>query len=159
MRQSEIDEISEAFNDAWKEYFGDKLKYIRFIKNGTDFDDIYSESKYLDYDYDNPIEFYGTLKELETEDVLEPYGKNDIKRFTITFITKELKDKGIFEVNTDDIIIYEQVLGDKILVRKFSIYDTIQKVQFSSEKIFTKLFVKELLCDRKLVDKEVKPNA
>ena len=106
MQINEIEEISKAFSEAWEDYFGDKLKYVRFNTENTKFHNIYNESKSLQYDYDNAVTFYGSLKEIEKEDVIEPYGDDEYRIFTITLVTQELLDGGVFEVNHDDIITY-----------------------------------------------------
>lgn len=149
MQQAEIDEISEAFSDAWKEYFGDLMYYVRFNRKETDFDSIYNESKKLKYDMDNKIPFYGALRDLEKDDTIEPYGDDETKLYSITFVMKELLDKGQLSLNHDDLIIYEQRVGDMLLTRKFYIYSSLQKVQFNSTKIFGNLKVKENISDRK----------
>ena len=149
MQQNEIDEISEAFSDAWEEYFGDRMKYVRFNREETVFHKTYNESKTRKYDYANAIEFNGSLKEIENEDVTQPYGDNEYKLFTITLVTKELLDKGVIYVNHDDIITYTQIFGDTKLERRFSIYDSVEKVQFNASKIFTKIMVKEVLENRR----------
>lgn len=162
MQQSEIDEISEAFQDAWEEYFGDLMYYVRFNKKGTEFNDIYNESKKLKYDMDNKIPFHGTLKELEQDDVIQPYGDNEVKLFSITFVMKELIDQKQYILDHNDIIVYEQRLGNMLVERRFNIYDSLEKVQFNSTKIFGKLKVKEVLNNRKYIpverEKGEKPN-
>lgn len=148
MQQSEIDEISEAFSDAWDEYFGDKMLYLPFDRENTSFNKIYNETKCLKYDESRAVEFNGSLREVEKEDVTQPYGDNEYDLFIITLVTKELLDKGIFEVNHDDIIKYTQRFGTQLVTRTFSIYGSVQKVQFKSTKVFTKIMVKEVLEDR-----------
>lgn len=148
MQQAEIDEISEAFSDAWRDYFGDLMYYVRFNRKDTSFDTTYNESKKLSYDMDNKIPFYGALKDLEKDDTIEPYGDDETKLYSITFVMKELIDKGQFDINHDDLIIYEQKVGDMLITRKFSIYSSLQKVQFNATKIFGNLKVREDVSSR-----------
>lgn len=148
MQKSEIDEISEAFKDAWEDYFGDLMYYVRLDRKNTKFNKLYNEAKKLQYDMDNKIPFHGTLKELEQDDVTQPYGDNEVKLFSITLVMKELIDKGQYLLDHDDIIIYEQRLGEMLVTRKFTIYDSLEKVQFNATKVFGKIKVKEVLSSR-----------
>lgn len=148
MQQSEIDEISEAFKDAWEDYFGDLMYYVRLDRKATKFNKVYNETKKLKYDMENKIPFHGTLKELEQDDVIAPYGDNEVKLFNITLVMKELIDEGQFLLDHDDIILYEQRLGDMLVTRKFTIYDSLEKVQFNATKVFGKIKVKEVLSSR-----------
>lgn len=138
MQQSEVDEISIAFKEAWTDYFGDEMYYVTFDLDKTIKDDLYEEQKAKMYDYDNKKLFHGTLKESPSMDKLKQSGKKVYKVFTITFVTKELVDQGVIAINTNDIILYIDRFGKE---HKYKIYDDYQKVQFSDNKIFTMLNV------------------
>lgn len=137
MRREELDEISIAFRDAWRDYFGDLLYYIPLSKQ-MEKDDVYLESKHKKYDFDKKVQFYGTLKEEPKMDELMQTGKRVNKQYEIVCVTKELIDGGITKVDTNSLIMYVDRFGEKHF---FSIFDEYQKVQFSTDKIFTKIRV------------------
>lgn len=139
MRQSEIDEISSAFLDAWKDYFGDLMYYVPLDKDNTSVNSIYRESKGKKYKFEDKIAFYGTIREQQRMDTAKATGKREEKFFEITCITKELIDKGITHIDTDSLIQYVDRFGKEYLL---SIYDDFQKVQLVDNKIFTKLLVR-----------------
>lgn len=139
MRQEEINEISQAFLDAWKEFFGAPMLYIPFDSSTSNPHPIYNESRNKKYDEANAVEFYGTLKEREMQDVTAPTGKKIEKHYEITLVTQELIDKGVNYIDTNDIIRFTDRFGK---VYDLEIYDDFQKVQLVDNKIFTKLKVK-----------------
>ena len=139
MTQEELDEISEAFEDAWENYFGCLMTYVPFNRNSKK-DSLYNESTSKKYLEDKAINFHGTLKESVVEDKLMGAGKMKAKYFEITCVTKELIDKGLQSIDTDALIILVDRFGKK---RKLSIYDDYQKVQLVDNKLFTKLRVVE----------------
>ena len=140
MSQQEIDEISEAFLEAWADYFGDELYYVPFDYTNTRPDGgIYSETKYKKYLYDSKVLLHATVKEREDLDVDTPIGKSIEKHYEITFVTKELTDTGVHEIDTNAILVYTDRFEKE---HKFHIYDDFQKVQLVDNKVFTKLKVK-----------------
>jgi hypothetical protein len=139
MKQTEIDEISVAFKEAWVDYFGTEMYYVPFDRNSTTVNSIYQESKGKKYLYDSKMLFHGTIKELQHLDTGRPTGKRTEKFFEITFVTKELLDLGLLHVDTDDIIQYSDRFGREYTLL---IYDDFQKVQLVDNKIFTKLLVR-----------------
>lgn len=139
MRQDELNEISQAFLDAWTEFFGAHMLYIPFDKTASNPNSIYNESKSKKYDEANAVEFYGTLKESEMQDTTTPTGKKVEKHYEIAIVTQELIDKGLKYINTNDIVRYTDRFGK---VYDLEIYDDFQKVQLVDNKIFTKLKVK-----------------
>lgn len=138
MRQEEIDEISEAFGSAWKEYFGDEMYYVLLDLDKTVIDTLYREQKNKVYDYEHKKLFHGTLKESPAMDEMRQTGKRVNKTFEISFVTKELVDLGVEEIDTNAIIQYIDRFNK---THTYRIYDEFQKVQFSDNKIFTKLLV------------------
>lgn len=144
MIQSEIDEISEAFSDAWEEYFGQQLFYVPFDEKNTENNvhPLYRDApkKGKIYLWDDMKPFYGTLKSEEVKEKGDMYGKDNEVQFNITFITKELRDQNILNVDDRALIYYIDRDGvDHVL----NIIATNQKVQFGDNKVFTKLSVKD----------------
>lgn len=158
MLQSEIDEISIAFHESWKEYFGTTHYLVPLMKDDIQFDDVYHESKKLKYDFKNKIAFCATQKELPNADTLQPYGRDDYKLYELTIVTKELLDSKVYFIDPDFLIIYDEKRGDKIYRRYFKIYDDYKKVEFGDSKIFTKISVIEQLQKNKYVTEGTKDN-
>ena len=138
MKQLEIDEISEAFLEAWEDYFGTTMYYVPF-KEGEDLDSTYLESKSKVYDMENKVEFHGTIREIQSEDKSLATGKQIQKLFEITVVTKELIDGGVSHIDTNALILYTDRFNKDY---HLSIYDDFQKVQLVDNKIFTKLLVR-----------------
>lgn len=138
LNQIEIDEISDAFLEAWQEYFGTIMYYVPF-KEGDDLDDTYLESKAKVYDMENKIRVHGTIREIQSEDKSLATGKQVQKFFEITLVTKELIDGGLQRIDTNALIIYTDRFNKEY---NLCIYDDFQKVQLVDNKIFTKLLVR-----------------
>lgn len=141
MRQSEIDQISEAFLDAWVEFFGQKMHYIRYIGTSSPYDELYNESKRKVYDEVNKIEFHGSIKYNPTQKEIELAGLDKNVSAIVTLVTKELVDKGVTKLKFEDIIEVEDRFGEK---ERYNITSVAKKVQFSNNFIFTKIGVNEL---------------
>lgn len=139
MNQAEVDEFSTSFLEAWIEYFGTEMYIIPYAYTAST--NIYGDVKKKKYDLDNAILVHGTLKETEAQDMVKPDGKYEIKYFDITLISKELYDQGVQYIDTNSIIKYIDRFNNEYY---FKIYDTLQKVQFSNNKIFTKLKVTQV---------------
>lgn len=138
MTQTELDEISDAFLEAWEEYFGDEIKVIPFSTKNTKYDEVYGVSKSKQYDRTKAITLRATIRQAEHEDVSTALGKRIEEHYTITFVTKELIDKGVTDLSSDSLIEYTDRFG---VTKQFKIYGKQQKVQFLDNKIFTKLKV------------------
>ena len=151
MAQEEVDEISVAFLDAWKDYFGSRFYYVPFVSIG-DSVSIYGESKKKKYDYDGAIEFTATFKEYEGKDSVKAYGEDAVKAYSMTIVTKELLDKGINKIDTRALIVQEERIGNTVFVRKLNIIDDFKKVQFGDSKIFIKLTLQEKLKETKKLE-------
>lgn len=141
MLQSEIDEISDAFQDAWDEYFGQEMFYVPFLKDSTTAHPLYKESKNKTYDFANKISFTGTFKEEPLEEVGEIAGKDEYQSAEITFVTKQLYDKGITTVNNADII---EITHRDGVTKTYNIIKHFGKVQLGDNRVFTKLEVTEI---------------
>jgi hypothetical protein len=142
LEQTEVNEIAQAFLDAWEEYFGQTMYYVKFIS--ADKHPLYGESKNKTYDFANKLSFYGTFKQEPIEEKGDIGGKDVTETAEITFVTKELEEKGLEEVNHEDII---EITDKNGITKTYNIVDHYGKVQFGSSRVFTKL---------KVVDKNAK---
>ncbi|MBO8161150.1 MAG: hypothetical protein H0Z24_05890 [Thermosipho sp. (in: Bacteria)] len=138
MQQNEIDKISEAFSDAWKEFFGQEMYYIKFKDTNTPSDTLYYENDVKEYDRVNKIKFYGSIKFNPTKKEIELAGLKEEVTAIITVVTKQLVDAGIQEVSFNDLIEITDRFGN---TSEYSIIDKNLKVQFSNNFIFTKIGV------------------
>lgn len=138
MRQEELNEISNAFLEAWEEFFGAPMYYIPLDRIESSPHPIYKESRAKKYDETKAVMFHGTLKERETLDITSAIGKDIDKHYEVTLVTQELIDKGVNSIDTDAIIRFTDRFGES---HTYSIYDDFQKVQLVDNKIFTKLKV------------------
>lgn len=137
MDRREIDEISDSFREAWEDYFGQKLKYVPLDKEKTEVDTLYDEDiGGKVYDYTKAKEFHGTLKEVMINEEGGPFGDKTEKLYSITYVTKELVDQGIDEIDLESIIVVDD--------RKFAIRGKQSKVQFGEFRVFTRLEVIEI---------------
>lgn len=141
MLQTEVDEISEAFLDAWKEYFGTVMYYVPFKESETPVHRIYKESKAKSYDYENKILFHGTFKQTPIEEKGELAGKVEMENAEITFVTKQLFDQGIEEVDPRAII---EVTKRNGITKTYNITKRNGKVQLGDNYVFSKLEVVEI---------------
>lgn len=141
MLPNEIDEISVAFLDAWKEYFGQPMYYVPFLNGGT-VHPVYKESKTKTYDFANKLLFTGTFKMKPLEEKGEIAGKEAIENAEITFITYELEQKGITEIDQRAII---EITHKDGITKTYNIVNNYGKVQFGTSRVFTKLGVMEII--------------
>lgn len=140
MTQRERDEISDSFAEAWRESFGQEMFYVPFDEKGTEetVHKLYKESKHKSYLFDKKVPFHGTYKQEPIEEVGELGGKRMRSYAEITFVTKELRDQGIDEVDERAIIQFFDENGKEHRVDIISLHG---KVQFITDRIFTKLRV------------------
>lgn len=138
MRQEEIKEISQAFQQAWEDFFGAPMYYIPYDTN-DDYDELYDENRSKDYKEAEAVLVHGTIKEKEDLDTTTPVGKLKVKHYTITLVTQELIDGGVTNIDTNSIIRHTDIHG---VTTDYEIYDDYQKVQLGNNKIFTKLKVR-----------------
>lgn len=138
MLQSELDEISEAFQEAWDDSFGQEMFYVPFDKSGTVVHPIYRESKAKKYDFENKLRFMGTFKELTNEERGEIFGEESVAESEITFITAELYKQGITKVDKSALIEITHRNGE---TNTYDITESLGKVQLGNNRIFTKLGV------------------
>ena len=141
MDVSEIDDISDSFIEAWTEFFGQEMYYIRFLRDSNTPHNVYNDSRKKIYDEDNKVLFHGSLKEKPTAEELGMGGLKALPSGVITFVTKELRDAGITELSTNDCIEATPYAQPTI---RFNIVSDQGKVQLTDQKIFTKLGVKEM---------------
>lgn len=144
MIQEEIDEISDAFIDAWEEYFGQMLYYVPFdeISTKNNAHPLYRDApkKGKIYLWDDMKPFHGTLKSEEVKEVGDMFGKDETVKYTVTFITKELRDAGILDLDKEALIYLVDRDGINYV---YNIISLNQKVQFGDNKVFTKFSVVE----------------
>lgn len=138
MLQTEVDEISVAFADAWKEYFGQVMYYIPFNETLTVKHPVYGESKTKGYDEVNKKSFFGTFKQEPLEEKGEMAGKIEYEVAEITFVTKELYDQGITEVDSRSLI---EITHRNGITKRYNIIENYGKVQLGDNKVFYKLKV------------------
>jgi hypothetical protein len=141
MLQSEIDEISQAFSDAWQEYFGEEMYYVPFSENDTPVHRVYKESKSKAYDFANKILFHGTFKQEPIDEKGELAGKNEREKAEITFVTKELFDRSIKEVDLRAII---EITDRNGVTKHYNILKRNGKVQLGNNHVFTKIEVVDI---------------
>lgn len=132
LSQNEIDSISKEFLDAWTNYFGQEMYYIKCISQQAN--NIYKEVKSKQYDEENKILFHGTLKEKPVTEKEVQSGKRVLKMYEIVIVTKELEDAGINDIDLDDIIEVPLKNGN---VLRLEITSKKQKFQLLNNKIFT----------------------
>lgn len=140
MLQSELDEISEAFQEAWNDSFGQEMFYVPFVKDKTTSHPIYGDSEEKFYDFENKKRFMGTFKELNNEEAGELFGKDTNVEAEITLITKELFDQGVLEIDQSALVEITHRGGRTQL---YNITKSIGKVQLGNNRIFTRLGVVE----------------
>lgn len=140
MLQTELDEISNAFSEAWEEFFGQEMFYVE-LSGATEIHPLYGESRGKIYDFEGKKPFNGTFKQDEYKERGEIGGRDNYEEATITFITKELIDLGIFTINQSAIIEIFHRDGERKL---YNIISNYGKVQLGNNKIFTTLKVVEI---------------
>lgn len=138
MKQSEIDEISTAFMDAWEEYFGMIMYYVPFDAKASKPHPIYGENKKKAYDWDKKILFHGTLKYEPIEEAGEIGGRVEKQVSTITLVSKELYDKGVLVIDSRCLISVPERDGT---LTTYNITERYGKVQLGNNHVFTKLEV------------------
>lgn len=141
MLQEEIDEISDAFSEAWEEYFGQVMRYVP-LSETTEVHPIYGEAiGSIKYDWENYYEFNGTFKEKEHAESGDMYGRNGEINAEITFVTKEFVDEGLYDISQTAIIFVKHRSG---VSKVYNIISNYGKVQLGNNKVFTKLGVVEI---------------
>ena len=138
MEEREIIEIEQDFQDAWEDYFGQPMYYVKLLTL-TPTSSTYRESKVKTYDEANKLLFHGTFKENLSEEELAMGGGKVIPTGIITFITKELVDQDV-EFKTIDVI---DVVNLDETTTRYDIIAMQKKVQFGTHKVFTKFGVVE----------------
>ena len=148
MLQKEVDQISDSFLDAWREFFGQEIEYIRYVEDSTPttYESLYGEDEGKSYDRLNPTIFYGSIKWSPNKKLIELAGLKDKNLSAIiTVVTKELVDKGIIgqetEITFKDLIRVTNRFGK---VKEFKITQMNKTVQFSNNFIFTKIGILEM---------------
>ena len=140
MLQSELNEISDAFSEAWNEFFGQEMFYVK-LSQATEIHPLYGEAKKKLYDFENKVSFNGTFKQKKYEERGEINGRDNYEEAEITFVTKELYEKGITNIVQSSVIEIIHRNGERKL---YNIISNYGKVQLGNNKIFTTLEVTEI---------------
>lgn len=141
MLQSEIDEISVAFSEAWDEYFGQPMYYVPYKTIEDNIHPLYRETRQKEYDWKNKVLFNGTFKQEKYEERGEINGRDNYEEAEITLVTKELYDEGIKVIDQSAIIEIIHRDGSRKL---YNIVANYGKVQLGDNKVFTKIEVVEI---------------
>jgi hypothetical protein len=138
MLESEINEIASAFSDAWQQYFGQTMYYIPMDAVATQKHPIYGDTKVKVYKEAEKVAFYGTFKQSPIDEKGEMMGREIVEMAEITYVTNDLYNKGITEVQLEDMIEMTDKSG---VTKRYNIIEYFGKVQFGDSRIFTKLKV------------------
>lgn len=138
MPQSEIDEISNSFIEAYRDTFGGEV-YILKLKEDVEPDHpLYNERIGKSYDRYGP--FYATYKRNPTATEVTNVGLRDTESGIVTIVTKSLRDAGITEIkNTDLVVIVDQDGKETTLAIK----EVVLRVQLGTNYLFTVIGVEE----------------
>ena len=140
MDSNEVREISYSFLQAWQEFFGANVTYIPPLATVPK-DPVYDEIAGTVLDTANAVEFTGSFKDNEELDKLTATGYSYQNPGTITAVTQQLVDLGIYPLQRTGQLEYTDAYG---ITKKFKIVEIYQKVQFLGFKIFTKIVVEEI---------------
>lgn len=139
MDQREIDEISQAFQQAWDEIFG-MYTYVLKHEPTTTEHPLYDER--IGKPYSDPIgPIPATFRVNPTQEEIEQAGLSADVSGILTYVTKDLRDNGILSLNLTDRIRIEDRDGN---VTVYEVTELSPRVQFGNNYIFTKVGVKEL---------------
>lgn len=146
MDVTEINEISEAFLEAWKDFFGAPMYLIPFSKEASDavadaYTALYKEPKQHVYDFTKKVLFHGSLKDHESIDKEGVTGLQVETDLAVVIISKELADKGITRIDMTSVI---EFTDNTQVVHYYKIVDVIYRVQLNAHRIFTKIKVVEI---------------
>lgn len=139
MLERELNEISQAFLEAWTEAFGQEMYYIRFLSESTSSHSVYREATTKVYDTSNKKLFHGSIKQKPLEEQMDIAENTGISTAIITYVSKELIDQGIVFPSLNDIIQYTTYDGRTLT---WEIISVQERVQFSDWRIFTKVGVR-----------------
>lgn len=140
MLQSEVNEISDAFQDAWDEFFGQEMFYVPLDLEKTIVHPIYKETTEKVYDFAGKKRFVGTYKELSNKEAGELFGDATRAKAEITYVSRELILAGVDDVDDSALI---EITHQSGRVGLYNITEITRKVQFGDNRIFTKLGVFE----------------
>jgi hypothetical protein len=143
---NEINEISDAFLEAWVDFFGAPMYLVPFDLDASsavvdEYSTTYNEPKQYKYKYDAKLLFHGALKDQESLDKEGALGFKLQTELAIIFISKELADKGVSQIPMSSIIEFTDNSGS---VKYYKIIDVVYRVQLTNHRIFTKMKVVEL---------------
>lgn len=141
MTQQEIDDISSTFEEAWREYFGMEVYYLRLRNTMTSDSELYDEKIGKENDFEIIGPLVATFKKNPTEKEIADAGLSERVSGIFTFVVKSLVDKGITQIRTVDRIRLTDRFGN---TTTYLIRDYNERVQFVDNYIFVKVGVNEI---------------
>lgn len=142
MLQTEIDEISNTFSEAWHETFGMSVYYLR-RKEGVQvtthplYDETIGKNLEEDYEYIGPIPAIFAQEVIEQQ--LTESGLDSSCQGILTLVSKDLRDKGILSVSRKDMF---SVTDRDGVTSLYNILDSRPTVQFVDNYIFLSVDIK-----------------
>lgn len=136
--QTDIDEISDAFSDAWEETFGAEVFYLRYNPS-TQQHPLYGEVIGKEYEEIGPI--YAIFKQNPTIEELKNSGISEHAQGILVFVTKDLREQGVTKVSTLDRV---KIVDRDGVTSFYTINGYNLRVQFYNNYIFTHVGVVHL---------------
>lgn len=141
MLDEEINEYSDDFIEAWEGYFAQPMYYVEIKLEESQVHPIYSESKKKIYDFENKRLIHGKFLQQPYTERGEIYGRENYDKAEISFITKELTDKGVLVINQSSVI---EIFDNEGTRKLYNIIGDYGKVQIRNHKMVTRLIVSEV---------------
>lgn len=139
--KEDVNEVEDEFIEAWTDTFGGAMYYVPLLRDKSEIHPIYSESKKKIYDFDNKLLFHGKFLQQPYMERGEIYGRENYDKAEISFVSKELRDKGISKVEQSSII---EIFDEEGIRKLYNIIGDYGKVQFRNSKLITRLIVSEV---------------
>jgi len=137
MSQSEIDEISTSFSEAWEEYFGAPAYYLVCLEDQlTSDNELYEERIGKDAVFESRGPIPAIITYNPSIEELADAGLSDTVKIKITFVTKDLREIGIKHVSNKDRI---GIIDRDSVTKLFVITEHNPNVQFVDNYIFTNI--------------------
>ena len=127
--------------EAWEEVFAQPMYYVQLEREKSNIHPIYAESKKKVYDFENKILFHGKFLQEPYRERGEIYGRENYDKAEISFVSKELRDKGVLHVEQSAVIEIFDSDGNRKL---YNIIGDYGKVQLRNRKLITRLIVSEV---------------
>ena len=137
----DIEDYELDLMEAWEGYFAQEMYYVPLMREESNIHPIYAESKKKIYDFDNKLLFHGKFLQEPYRERGEIYGRENYDKAEISFISKELRDKGVLHVEQSAVIEIFDNEGNRKL---YNIVGDYGKVQLRNHKLVTRLIVSEV---------------